>query len=330
MIERLGGDFVQWLRGFYYTAELGGVSAAAQRMGLRQPAVSHQLRALERELGVKLFQRTSKSMLLTSEGRELLEKTIHLFDTLREIKSEVGRAGQETLKGEVALSATHSVAQNQLPSLIETFTGQHPLVRFKITAVAEMSVIVGHVLNADTDMGIVQGHSFSASLHSRPLFTSRLALIALRAAAQKRGWSFGRDEHGCLSSFRELDGVPFIQFSPNTIMGRYIEQEFQRQGIIPSVALTVNTSSLLKKYAEAGLGVTILDELTAAADRDLFDVYPLPDPEARQTYQLLTRLNRYLSPQASAFIRHLLDSEKNAKTWSEAGNMPERGRANEL
>lgn len=309
MIERLGGDFVQWLRGFYYTAELGGVSAAARRMGLCQPAVSHQLQALEKELGVCLFRRGAKTMTLTEEGRQLLERSIRLFDTLREIKSEVGRAGDEDLQGEISLATTHSVAQNRLPRLIGDFALRHPAVRFTIMAVSEMNRITGCVLNSETDLGIVQGQSFSTPLVSQPLFTSRLALIVLRSAALRRNWLFSRDDQGRLASLKELHGVPFIRFSPDTLMARYIDGELQRHDVFPRIVLTVNTSSLLKKYVEAGIGATILDEFTAQVDEARFDVYPLPDPGARQTYHILTRINRYLSPQAAAFIRFLKHPE---------------------
>lgn len=309
MIERLGGDFVQWLRGFYYTAKLGGVSAAAQCMGLRQPAVSHQLQALEKELGVRLFRRKAKAMVLTDEGRRLLERSIQLFEILREIKSEGGGSGREAIKGDISLATTHAVAQNQLPRRISEFASRYPEVRFTITAATEVSRIVSYVLDAETDMGIVQGQTFSAPLVSQPLFTSRLALIVLRSAAREHKWSFRRDAHGCLASFRELNNIPFIRFSPETLMARSIEGTFQRQGVLPRIVLTVNTSTLLKKYVEAGIGVTILDEVTAQADAARFDVYPLPGAEARQTYHLLTRVNRYLSPQAAAFIRFLKQPE---------------------
>lgn len=89
MIEQIGGDFLQWLRGFYFVAKRGSVTQAALEMGRNQPTISHQIKCLETEFGVSLFDRSSGKMQLTPEGKALLEKSISLFETVREMKSEI-------------------------------------------------------------------------------------------------------------------------------------------------------------------------------------------------------------------------------------------------
>jgi DNA-binding transcriptional LysR family regulator len=68
------GDFLQWLRGFYYVAKRRSVTQAAMEMRRNQPTISHQIKCLESEFGVALFERSSGKMELTPEGRALLEK----------------------------------------------------------------------------------------------------------------------------------------------------------------------------------------------------------------------------------------------------------------
>ena len=87
MLDRIKGDFLQWLRGFHAVADTGSVAAAAERLGLQQPAVSYLIHCLEQELGVHLFTRYKRSMCLTNEGHQLFEKTVTLFEVVREIRS---------------------------------------------------------------------------------------------------------------------------------------------------------------------------------------------------------------------------------------------------
>lgn len=90
MIEELNGDFIQWLRGFYYIAETGSIRRAAQLMNRSASTLSYQLKELEENLNTVLFDRYRKGMLITPEGRKLLDWTISTFETLKGLRSEVG------------------------------------------------------------------------------------------------------------------------------------------------------------------------------------------------------------------------------------------------
>jgi molybdenum-dependent DNA-binding transcriptional regulator ModE len=108
MIDQIGGDFLQWLRGFYYVAKRGSVTQAGMEMGRNQPTISHQIKCLEKEFGVALFERSSGKMELTPEGKALLEKTISLFETVKEMKSEIQGEKLEQ-EGRVIIATTHAI-----------------------------------------------------------------------------------------------------------------------------------------------------------------------------------------------------------------------------
>lgn len=307
MIERLSGDFIQWLRAFYYVAEQGSVSGAAAAMGLRQPAVTYLLQALERSLGSRLFVRSQKNMLLTQEGERLMERCIPLFELVREIRAEVGTDAERQLRGEISLTTIHAVGQIYLPTRIAAFSRQHPQVSFRVTSATEISLVLGHVLGADMDLAIVPGDNFPPSLVARPLFASRLVLAVPKICAEERGWVFKRDEDGCLADFSQLNGLPFIRFTPSTRLSQLIAGELAQRHATPHIVATANNSTLLVQYARAGLGLTILDDFTLSHHGERFDLYPLPGQAARRGYHLVTRTNRYLPPQSSAFIRFLLE-----------------------
>lgn len=103
MIEELNGDFLQWLRGFYYVSQTGSIRRAAQMMNRNPSTISYQIRSLEEELNTVLFDRYKKSLRITPEGKKLFEWTVYTFETLRGLRSEVG-----TLSGKLQGTVTFS------------------------------------------------------------------------------------------------------------------------------------------------------------------------------------------------------------------------------
>lgn len=302
MLDRIKGDFLQWLRGFHAVADTGSVSMAAERLGLRQPAVSHLIHCLEEELGVHLFTRHKKTMLLTNEGRQLFEKSVSLFEIVKEIRSEVGRSGESTYKGVISFATTHSVAVNVLPRQLLRFQAKHPETGFSIITGAATDFTVDSVIGATIDFGISSGETFPEAVLARRLFSTRLVLIAPKSLA------FSRDRRGYLKNLEELNDVPFLDFSAGKLVPRYIEEKIHSQGIHLKRAVVANNSSVLKAYVSAGIGVAIVEEFEFDREQTSYDIYPLPGDLAVSTYYLLTRQRKYLPPQTAAFIEQLLQS----------------------
>ncbi len=123
MIDELNGDFLQWLRGFYWVARTGSVRRAAERMHRNPSTISYQLRSLEQELNTVLFDRYKKSLRITPEGSKLLDWTITTFEALQGMRSSVGSADGE-LKGTVTIAATLPMATLSVPSIVE-FSRRH-------------------------------------------------------------------------------------------------------------------------------------------------------------------------------------------------------------
>ena len=104
MIPELNGDFLQWLRGFYYVAKTGSVRRAAELMHRNTSTISYQLKSLEEELGTVLFDRYKKSLIITGEGKKLLGWTISTFETLQSMRSAVGSSDGQ-LQGDITFAA---------------------------------------------------------------------------------------------------------------------------------------------------------------------------------------------------------------------------------
>ena len=108
---------LQKLRGFYWAAQLGSLSAAARKIHLGQSAVSHQLKSLETELGAKLYERSRRGIRLTPEGLRLLEYARSVIQSVDDLQEEfAAMRGQP--RGTVRLAAFRGIAAYSLPSIV--------------------------------------------------------------------------------------------------------------------------------------------------------------------------------------------------------------------
>lgn len=130
MIEELNGDFLQWLRGFYFIARTGSVRKAAELMHRNPSTVSYQLRCLEEQLQTVLFDRHKKTLRITQEGKELLGWAISTFETLKSLRSSVGNARGE-LQGDIRMSGTLPIITLAVEAITD-FTRKHPRVSLSI------------------------------------------------------------------------------------------------------------------------------------------------------------------------------------------------------
>ena len=128
------------VRAFLVTAEEGSLSAAARALGLAQPTLGRQVEALERELGVALFERTGRGLLLTPAGHDLLGHARAMGDGAGALA--LSAAGQtDALDGEVAVSVSDIDAVCLLPPILERLYATHPGIRVEIVVDNALSAL---------------------------------------------------------------------------------------------------------------------------------------------------------------------------------------------
>ncbi|MEW6667180.1 MAG: LysR family transcriptional regulator [Thermodesulfobacteriota bacterium] len=293
MIEQIGGDFFQWLRGFYYVAKRGSVTQAALEMERNQPTVSHQIKCLEKEFGVTLFDRSWGKMQLTPEGKVLLQKVVSLFEVVKEMKGDIGQSHLEQ-KGKVLMATTHAVMHFFLPPFVVDFRKTHPDVDLDIEG-GGLEVILGKVESAEVDFGIAQMFTVPDGFQYHDLFETNLVLIA----PKKNPFSLRRD-----SSLEEISKAPFIFYPRSSTLVPYVDERFLEKGLDLKVWLVLNNYDSVKKYVALGLGVSILDDYALTArDRQRLDIFSLDRYFEPRRYGLILRKRKYLTPAAKAFIR---------------------------
>jgi len=293
MIEEISGDLVQWLRGFYFVAEKGGMRQAAIAMGREQPTITRQIKCLEKELGVTLFDRSSGKMKLTPEGKVLLEKAISLFEDVEEIRSEFRKQDLE-YEGKIIIAATHAIIDSYLPPYIAHFRIIHPRAEFHLEGgIREM--VFEMINSTEADLGIAYVESIPKTIMSYDLFETGLILIA-----PKNNTFFPRKS----PTLRQIAQAPLILFSHKGSIDPLVESRFAEEQLKPNVMMTLNSHVSVKKYVALGMGVAILGgHAVSKEDEKTIDIFPLDRYFHKRKFGLLLRKRKYLSPILKAFIR---------------------------
>jgi len=294
MIEQMSGDFLQWLRGFYFVAQYGSVTKAAEAMGREQPTVTHQIKCLEKEFDVTLFDRSSGTMKLTSEGRLLLEKAISLFEVVRGIKSELKGERME-LNGNIAIAASHTVIDSLLPAYVEKFRKAYPRVKFNMQG-GFLETVIEKVESAEADFGISYiESSVPDSMVYHVLFETGMKLIA-----PKNNQFFPNGT----PTLRQIAQVPLILFSRVGSLETSVEKRFNEAQLEPQIAVTHNNFVSIKKYVRQGIGAALISGYAISPeDEKTLDIYPMDRYFPKRRYSILLRKRKYLPMHVKAFLR---------------------------
>ncbi len=295
MIEEIPGDFLQWLRGFYYVSRQGSVTNAAGVMGRQQPTISRQIKCIERELGITLFDRSLGRMDLTPEGELILSKAVSIFEDVKEIQN-ISENRNKSFRGKIAISASHSIIDSFLPPYVVNFSKQHPQVKFHLDGALSKSVIE-KVDSGEVDLGITYLNSPPETVTPYLLFHTKSILIL------PKNHSFFE---GIDPSLKQIAQCPLILFSRTGEVEPYIANRFASENLNPNVVCTQTSIVSVKKYIELGLGATIsVSNAISKGDENNFEIIPIDRFFHDRTYYLFLRRKKYRSPAANAFIRQI-------------------------
>ena len=144
-------DNLDWnqLKAFLQTAQTGSLSAAARKLGLTQPTLSRQVAAIEQQMGVTLFERVGKSMVLTPTGLDLLEHA-RAMGTAAEALGLAASGRSQAVGGVVSVSATDVVATHLLPPILQRLRAQEPGIAVEVIA----SNALSDLLRREADIAI--------------------------------------------------------------------------------------------------------------------------------------------------------------------------------
>lgn len=292
------------LRAFVAVAQLGGFTPAAQRLHLTQSALSVLVRELERELGIRLFDRTTRSVRLTDAGRELHASAEKMLADLEHAVAN-SRGLAEERRGRVAVAATPLMSSTLLPRIIASYQAAHPGVTVVLKD-AVASQIRRHVQDGEADFGIGTFLAPEPGFATEPLMVDTLLL-----ACPRRHPLAGKPR----VRWRDLAGHPFIALVRDNAVGELVRDCLKEAGTQVHVAHEVAFLTTVLGMVEAGLGISVLPSYARDAIRThRIALRRLVEPAIRRETSLITRRDRSLSPAAAGLQAHVKEHVRRLKT----------------
>ncbi len=284
------GMEIKDMRAFYAIVEEGNISHAAQRLGIAQPALSRQMKRLETQLGVQLFERGSRRIRLTDAGRVLYSRVEHILGmvdgTVREI-TEIG-AG---VSGCIRLGTITTSGAMLLPELINEFHRRYPQVTFQLWE-GEGTRILELLDNRVIEIGITRTQVDARVYESIVLPNEPLV------AVMHRDHMIGKDPHEV--QVAELKDQPLI--IPLRWQSLFTT-DCRKLGFEPKILCVSDSIVQDLLLAKMGMGLAILpiSSKTLLTDGDLF-YKRLVNPEITTHTVVAWLKNRTLSQSAQHFL----------------------------
>lgn len=276
------------LRAFVAVSELASFRAAAEAIHLSQPALSRRIGKLERTLGVKLLERTTRRVAPTLAGREFARTARALlseFDGALLAMREVGA----TPAGEITLACVSSAVQYFLPEVVKKFHARHPCIRVRILD-DPANEVLSAVLRSEADFGVNFIGTQEPEIDFQPILEEPFVLAC-------------RDDHRLARRrsvvWSELAGEEFMTVTKSS--GNRLILDVALAGVKgrPAWFYEVRHISSLLGLVEAGLGVAAVPRIAMPPRRrSRLVAVPLVEPRVTRTMGLIRRRGRALSPAA--------------------------------
>jgi DNA-binding transcriptional LysR family regulator len=318
MSSQIGLESLTGLIAFARTASLGSYTAAARSLGVSPSAVSKSVQRLEEQLKVKLFMRTTRSLTLTPEGRDLQERTVRLLHEIEQIEQAAASARAEPA-GLLRVTAPLPVGTHIIAPALPRFRERYP----KVSIDLRMGDRYTDLIEEGIDVALRVGAPGDSRLISRPLAPHKLYAFAAPSYLARRGTPRAIDElleHDCVNFRYQSSGQtlrwPFqvgermVEMTPNA--GIIIDAtDGVLAAIVAGGGIGISPTYAAAHYVERGLLVPILPEL--AVERFVITAMW---PESRRG-----------SPNVKAFIEFLLEIFPSPTPWDSivaqaAGAMP--------
>ena len=245
------------LRVLHAVSAYGSVTAAAAALGYSAPAVSQQLAALEREVGMRLTERAGRGLELTPAAMILVGHTDVLLARLEAAESDLA-ALRDQVAGRVTLTAFPSAAASFVSAAWAALAGSAPQVRLDLTEM-EPEESLPAVLRGEADVAVAHEYDLLPRpldpLFERRELLSDPVMLAVPAAHPLAG--------GGAVPLSALAGLPFLAPRDTTSCAEMIQRACARAGFVPRVVARATDFGVLLSLVAAGAGVTLVPALAA-------------------------------------------------------------------
>lgn len=281
------------LKSLVTLAELGSITATAERLHLTAPAIHKHLKLLQAELGVTLYEKTGRTLRLTQAAEIILP---HLKNVLAEYEAALlaVREWKGLKRGSVRIGAGPTFSSYTLPALLKEFRRLHPDIELYVETghtpflldslskgALDLVFIVATELMETPDLTVEARWDFEIVLVGKQRISARRAALA------------------------QLQKLPFILYKQGSVFENVIARYFTEHGFRPRIAMRSDNAEAIKAMVRAGLGVSMLPAWTVAREvrEKRLTVIRQQEPPLLARVALVTRGRGYTAQPVGAFVK---------------------------
>jgi len=294
---------IRQLRYFLAIANEGQITRAAKALNIEQPPLSRQLKLMEQELNVTLFDRSGQGLKLTQAGELLRHKAESLLQQFHETVQEVKELN-EGISGRLAIGSVVSCI-SLLPPRIETFLAKYPEVTFKISE-GDHFLLSEQLERRNIEL-IIARLPFEAQAENRSYAIHPLPSDPFVAVVPS-SWSLAATQDEI--KMNDLADLPLLTLKTDETTGMHnrVVNECRRHGFEPKVICECSSVAIIIALVAAGIGVTVFPKsVMASFPSPVIRMLPITDLDLQSDVGIVWLQERYLSKLAQRFIAHFVE-----------------------
>ncbi|CAO96152.1 LysR family transcriptional regulator [Erwinia tasmaniensis] len=275
------------LRVFVAVAKQGSFSQAGQSIGLSQSAVSHSIKELESEMGIRLLDRTTREVVLTEAGEQLASRLERMLEELNTTLLDVRSYGQQR-SGTVRVAASQTISAHLMPQCLASSQLHYPEIKIMLRDRPQQWVLQS-IRHAEVDFGIVIGPLQADDLQCEAILEEPFLLLCRQddplAHRQTVYWPMLNQRTLVLQDYSSGSRV-------------LIDEALRLQQVQAEIVQEIGHPATLYPMVEAGIGISILPALALPLPQGSPLMVKRIVPEINRTVMLVRRKNRSLTPAA--------------------------------
>ena len=271
------------------------ISKASEVLNTSQPGVSKQIKLLEDEIGIKIFQRNGKRLVNLTEPGELIlssiEKILQESNNIKVISEEYTEKDQGTF----TIATTHTQARYKLPKVVEEFVKKYPKTNLNIHQ-GDPSQVTDQIINGEADVGIAtESINLSEDILTIPCYQWNRCVVMPKNHPLTEVRKI---------TLEDLAAYPMITYDYAFTGSTIVSEVFKNANIEPNIMLTAIDADVIKTYVSLNMGIGLIAEMAFDASTD----YPMVSRDVSHLFPLSTtyigiRRENFLRKYTSDFIR---------------------------
>jgi DNA-binding transcriptional LysR family regulator len=280
------------LQVFYTVAQRRSITAAAFDLRLTQPAVSLQIKALERDLGIALFERGGPKLRLTQAGEAFYRSTVTILHSKNEAERVIAELGEGS-QGKLILGANTTGGMYLLPRIVRAFRDTHPQTEI-VFQIESTEWLYEKILQNVIDLAVVGGPTEDRRFGVEPVCSDCLPLIFCPSHPFARSSTV---------SLKQLGNQSFIVPAQGSRTRQLVERKLKAAGILPHIVMQLAGTEAVKKAVEANLGVAFVSQYAVERELALGELQTIQVKRfvMQRNMEIVYRRQKYFSPIADRF-----------------------------